>query len=103
MYFFNLIAREYSYNVLFVCFSVSFIYLSIFILLNNFHSMMTKLIPLASKRIYGLMVYHLSFIMMFFFVFFFVCYKSAEHSNVFYIVYIECITVTYLRVLVLLC
>ena len=68
--------------------------------------MMTKLLPLASKQIYGsLIVYHLSFIMLWFFLFvvFFVCYKSAAHSNVFYIVSIECITVTYLRVLVLLC
>jgi hypothetical protein len=71
MYFFNLIAREYSYDFLFVCFSVSFIYLFIFILLNNFYSMITKLIPLASKRIYGsLMVYHLSFIILFFVVVF---------------------------------
>jgi hypothetical protein len=59
MHFFNLIAREYSYDFLFVCFSVSFIYLFIFILLNNFYSMITKLIPLVNKRIYGsLMVYH---------------------------------------------
>jgi len=63
--------------------------------------MITKLIPLASKRIYGsLMVYHSSFIILFFLLFFLFCYKSAAHSNVFYIVYIEC---TYLRVLVLLC
>jgi len=39
--------------------------------------MMTKLIPLTSKRMYGsLIVYHLSFIMLWFFFYFGFCFAT---------------------------